>query len=104
MKITESKEVTTVKTIVIGKECDICGKPIEPVTKGVPFAKKNGLYFTIRTGHRDWGNDSIDSIERRDACSAECVDRAMHEYYADSSRTSYIEIERETFVSGIEDY
>lgn len=69
MRIIERKEVTHVEVedVLIGRKCDICGKSILPME----YAGYN--YFCITTHHSDWGNDSIDSWEYKDACCPDCV-------------------------------
>jgi len=94
MNTYKTTTVTKIEEVVIGKRCDCCGGEI----KEYKPIDRNG-YFRITTGHRDWGNDSRDSIEFKDACSVECARTAIESYLKDkSSLTSYIEIERERFV------
>ena len=93
MDIKQEKEVKRINKVVVGKKCDYCGADIEPSRD---YHLK--YYFSVITGHRDWGNDSHESRENKDACSLDCVKKAMDEYYTDTSKTSYIEIERDQFV------
>ena len=75
MKIEERKEVTrtTVESVLVGRKCDFCGKDVNP---------RN--YFVIATHHSDWGNDSVDSWEYKDACCPECVMPFTQTYVADA--------------------
>ena len=80
MKITEDKEVIKkrIESVIIGRKCDICGKPIEEL-------RHYGYnYFLIHTWHNDWGNDSIDSHEYKDACCPECVIKFTESYISDA--------------------
>lgn len=93
MRIIERKKVTHVEVedVIIGRKCDICGSNITE-------SEREGYnYFLIHTWHNDWGNDSIDSHEYKDACSPECVMKFTEEYVRDSFirkfNTKSIEIE-----------
>lgn len=70
--------------------CDICEGPIPLMTYG----NKQCKYFRVMTGHRDWGNDSCESIEYRDICPG-CLGKFVSEYFTDSSDTAYLEINTE---------
>ena len=76
--------------------CDICGKEFnyEPRHKA-----KTASYYHIVTGHHDWGNDSCESVDSRDACCNECLSRFTQEWLKDedvlSSDTAYIEIHKD---------
>ena len=69
MRKTEEKEVVkkSIEKVTVGRICDFCNKEILPVDG------KRCDYFYITTSHRDWGNDSVDSYEHYDACSAGCA-------------------------------
>jgi hypothetical protein len=86
MKKYEQKEVTEVKEILVGLTCDICGEKID-INKG---------YYKATIGHNDWGNDSIESIEKKDICSDECLKKEFEQYIAADGETKYIEIEKTT--------
>lgn len=77
---------------VIDVECDVCHKII-PATKR-SWTDKSGRYFTVTTGHHDWGNDSIDSIETIDICP-ECLPKYVTDYFEEmeDSNTAYLNIE-----------
>ena len=80
MKITEKREVTkkVIEDVLLGRKCDICGKQIEKIQSG--FYN----YFVIHTWHHDWGNDSCESHEYKDACSPECVMNFTQTYISDA--------------------
>ena len=90
-------ETKTVETC-IGREviCDICG---ERLGRNL-FDKRRGKaydYFRVTTGHHDWGNDSIDSIEHRDVCT-KCLYTMFNEYLIHTkgeNNSNYIDIEHE---------
>lgn len=99
-KITKKvmKEVEeTVSSVGI---CDICGKEFN--YKSWYCGDKIASYYRIKTGHYDWGNDSCDSIENKDACCDECLSRFTQEWLKDKdvirSATAYIEINKDTHV------
>ena len=58
--------------------CDICGARVDPSN-----------YFRFNTQHYDWGNDSIDSLEKFDACSPECVIKFASKYLEDAYKDKY---------------
>lgn len=66
------KRILVEKTIkaemVENIKCDVCGKEI------------NGKFWVLTTSHGDWGNDSVDSIERFDICSTKCIHKALNDY------------------------
>ena len=93
-EVKEKKTITT--DVVIGQEiyCDECGRLI--------FRKKNkqivyciGDYWELTTGHHDWGNDSIDSIEYFDLCSKECCTTRFKDYIQCCQGTKYFELEHQ---------
>lgn len=79
--VKEVKEAVPVKRI-----CDICGEIVD-----------ESNWFRINTRHYDWGNDSVESLETRDACSPKCVLKFTEEYVSDSYNSKFntkeIEIE-----------
>ncbi len=103
--------------------CDCCGKLIYPVideeqinikeddeniiisfkdgkihTK-LPYKNERVKYYHVRTGHHDWGNDSIESLTYLDFCSLECVHKQLDKFYKEDepdSYTAYFEIEAES--------
>ena len=68
--------------------CDVCN--------GVIYDK--GSYWELTTGHHDWGNDSIDSIEDFDVCSEVCLREKFDEYIRESTKnnwnTQYFKVEK----------
>ena len=93
MSIKKEYEVKThtVTERVCTKEtmyCDVCNSVIDD----------NGAYWELTTGHNDWGNDSVDSIEYFDICSDACLKAKFVEYAKESGasewNTMYFETER----------
>ena len=85
MKIYQTKKVMREERLAVGAKCDICKKDILGRT-----------LYGVTTGHNDWGNDSIDSIEDADVCSDECLKAAFQAYLDDKDYGSkYIKIEME---------
>lgn len=91
-KLSEKAEEVVYRTrrLVEGVECDICKKFIPAHNWKAPESK----YFKVMTGHHDWGNDSVDSIERYDICP-DCINKFMTEYISKAKGTEYIEFETE---------
>jgi len=84
------------RSVVVGRVCDICGRPIPP-SFGTWELKP---YYRITTGHYDWGNDSCDSVETLDVCSPACAIEFVSEYLNeryDSRNSSYLNIEHINF-------
>lgn len=88
------KEVVYRKTRKLeGIECDICHRELRcPCSEDKKWVHMYPKYFEVTTGHNDWGNDSIDSIEHRDICP-ECVSKFVSCYLQEANGTEYIEIE-----------
>lgn len=71
--------------------CDACGKNIDI------FKTKQRSFYHIESGHNEWGNDSIDSIEDLDACCDECLITLVNKWmkkWPESYNTAYINIKR----------
>ncbi len=88
----EKKEITVCKRAPIEIKCDICKKVI------VDKSMKPRYYYTLTTGHYEWGNDSCDSIEHKDICSDACLQIAFNEYTNNLVKeydTAYFNVERE---------
>lgn len=94
-----TKKVVKEVEEVISEEfvCDVCGK------KGVYKERGNVHleevpYYYISTGHRDWGNDSCDSLNDTQACCTECLLEVFTNWLNDdffkSSDTAYIHIDK----------
>ena len=86
------KSIKEVEKIIVKKEvdkvfCDVCGKEINT----------NEIYFNVKTHHRDWGNDSIDSYEDYEICSYKCLLEHQKEWLEEykNSNTACYEIEKE---------
>lgn len=78
------------KVFETGCTCDICKKEI----------KENSVYIRVNTGHREWGNDSIDSIQWYDICSTECLDKLYQQFKEKHYNTSYFAAEFDTLRLG----
>ena len=79
------------KRKVTGIRCDKCGEII-PVYNHRECDKS--IYYRVMTGHRDWGNDSCESIEHFDICP-KCINAFTTEYLNNTEYDSaYIEIKR----------
>ena len=86
---TETQEIIYKRRrLVEGVECDVCKKIITPKDWKSPECR----YFHIITGHHDWGNDSIDSIEHYDVCP-HCVGKFMTDYLSRAKGTEYLDVE-----------
>ena len=85
MKIYEKKEVTITQETLIKIVCDICGREIDD----------DDYCFEVTTGHHDWGNDSCDSVEEKQICSDECLQREFIHYLCDPNDTKYLRIEHD---------
>lgn len=74
----ETKIVTTQKEeeSVVRAACDFCSKelPIEKVTywNCEKDSMRLGKHVSLMTSHRDWGNDSVDSLDHFQFCSMKC--------------------------------
>lgn len=91
-----TKEVTESYGLKI--TCDICGKIICDFDATPPKGSaESAEYFSLTTGHYDWGNDSPDSIEDNDICSEDCVKTALIRYFkkAQDSHTAYFNLSKE---------
>lgn len=88
-EIKETRIVTEPKDFVVERKliCDHCNQLI-----------LQGFYFHVTTGHHDWGNDSIDSIEGFDV-HEECIQNFFKEKVEcddmTASYTGYIDVEKQ---------
>lgn len=96
-KITK-KVVKEVEQIVSEEfVCDVCGKKgnYESLIRGL----EKTCYYRITIGHYDWGNDSCDSIEYKDACCTDCLLKIFNEWLNNEevkrSDTAYIYLNKE---------
>ncbi len=75
------------KTVEVKKEigvvCDECGKEISET------------YYEVVTGHYDWGNDSVDSVDSEDICCLECLEKNQKKYFEIANGSEYYNISRE---------
>lgn len=95
-RTTEKKLVLQELTVGGLCTCDICGKTIYEFVDGK--CRKHDEYWSLTTGHNDWGNDSCDSVESLDLCSKECCIKALEKYldeYSGSRNTGYFELRHE---------
>jgi hypothetical protein len=92
IKLSEKGEQVVYKTrrLVEGVKCDACGKFIK--ASNDYWDRDATKYYEVTTGHRDWGNDSCESIKRQDICP-DCIRNFVGEYLLTESLTAYIEIE-----------
>lgn len=83
--------------------CDICGKVLEPSKERGAYGNWT-KYYEVTTGHRDWGNDSCESVKTVDICP-ECLDKYVSNYFKNTnSTTAYLEIETEIVYEKTEGY
>lgn len=70
--------------------CDACGRVID-------ITKQDGTFYHVHSGHCEWGNDSVDSVESLDACCDECLIALVNNWLKkwQDYNTAYINIERE---------
>lgn len=82
--VTQAYRVTQTLT---GVECDVCHKII-PASRYSDATR----YYEVTTGHRDWGNDSWESMETKDVC-LNCIAGYVSDCLITASNTGYIELE-----------
>lgn len=89
-KITTFKKIKKVESAVV---CDICKAEISSNTHD-PIVRR---YYCVTTGHRDWGNDSFESVKDFHVCP-NCIVSFTADYLLKNknSSTAYIEIESDT--------
>lgn len=82
--------------------CSICRKLIyKRSLQNSDELPKNRNYFpywSVTTGHYDWGNDSGDSIDRHEVCSVDCLQilfDAYKEESKDGGNTCYFQAQHE---------
>ena len=96
------KEVVTIKkNIETGIVCDVCNK------KHMFDSIINGeKYYTFSSAHQEWGNDSYESTETLDVCSAECYWVAvgdMLEEFEEYKESATIDEKTYEFMKGLYD-
>ena len=83
----ETKEGLTIRKELIEEivTCDVCGANADH-------------YIDVMTGHRDWGSESMDSIEHHECCSWDCAIKFMENWKnrkdVQRSTTAYIEFDQ----------
>lgn len=106
--IIKGKELEVVRSRryeVEGIKCDICGTVIKPPSKDERYdwQKPEYKYYSVTTGHNDWGVDSGDSVQHRHICP-HCIVKFIEEYLSVAEKenhpTAYIEIETEHLYFG----
>lgn len=90
-KITVQRMVKKDVTVGLERTCDVCGKIIlkeneDKITYCI------GKHWGLTIGHYDWGNDSRDSVESYDICSAECLEKELQKY-VQREGTAYFDVE-----------
>lgn len=100
---------TITQNVIVSKTCvcDVCKKLIFERRFDPQYAGKHKVpvqWYRVTTGHNDWGNDSVDSVETMHVCSPECLNQVLHEFYDRSfhsntfpgiNNSEYVEIEHE---------
>ena len=83
--------------VVVGSEChcDVCGSLIFKKSETQVLSCIDG-FWTLTTGHHDWGNDSCDSVMCFDLCSKECIQNKFDEYMDKCLGTYYFELRHHT--------
>lgn len=89
-KIKVQRMVKTDVTVGFERTCDVCGKLILKKNEN-KTTYCSGKQWKLTTGHNDWGNDSCDSIEYKDICSAECLEKELQKY-VQRGGTAYFEV------------
>lgn len=93
----EPVEVVTQKRYIVqGVRCDWCQKVIEAPSRRIDQMDDKYKYYAVTTGHHDWGNESIESVQHFDICP-DCILEFVKNYllrYA-SQRSGEIEIKTE---------
>lgn len=80
-RTTESRTVT--QEITTGVRCDACGKTAQMDKFGNPPA----IWHHFMSGHSDWGNDSVESVEWWDVCSFACYLTIARKVFDDYGNT-----------------
>lgn len=64
--------------------CDVCKNEI------------TGPYWSVTTGHYDWGSESCESRVHSDVCSRQCLNTELNKYIGrsdDDCNTEYLEVD-----------
>lgn len=108
MKETITREVKKTVKESIGCKiiCDECNKVIlEHYKEWTDHSNEVIDYYEVNTGHYDWGNDSIESMEEFHLCP-DCLMTFVEKYKKDSQKgnrknTKYCSIEHKWNYQGI---
>ena len=100
-KYTETKLVKDIVTVKSEIYCDKCNKLLytEYPRIGLNGKRRKEVphkidIYEVTTGHNDWGNDSVDSIDSFHSCS-DCLPDVINDYILRSkerNNTEYIDI------------
>lgn len=80
--------------VITSCKCDNCGKIIRTTDVDesthelkitVPEDMKGKVCWSIRAMHREWGNDSCDSIIHTEACSIDCMKNILDNILTDTN-------------------
>lgn len=93
-KYRKVKEIVQ-KKVLSSIVCDVCNKTIKTKLATNKKDKVSEYFYIVATSHRDWGNDSIDSLRVRSACCDDCLRKIIDEYLSEKSNTKTIEIKKE---------
>jgi hypothetical protein len=91
----EVRKVT--KSIPVSVKCDICGKVLST-------EEFNETGHTVSAQHYGWGNDSIESLENKDTCSAKCYIKALTDFleeFKEDSDTAEIDKKPYAFIEDL---
>ncbi len=102
-----TKSVATTREAVVAYKCDHCGKEERQLTEEELRAydgpgrwqerreayrsRPSERWHTMSSHHSDWGNDSVDSWEHQDLCSAACYVAVLKREIATDSETTEID-------------
>jgi hypothetical protein len=97
-KVELKKRVTRLETIPYGNciICDCCRKVIYDSSNKDDVCSKDISYWEVKTGHHDYGNDSVIDNENFDICSPECLHKVLGQYTRniEGHSTYYIKIKQ----------
>lgn len=103
MRLTETREVKVPKKVEVGIKCDNCEKIYKTIQREICRMDDNERkFYRVTTGHHDWGNDSVDSVEHYDFCCYKCLHSFFEMYFLkNNSETAYMDVE--TIVEAVEE-
>ena len=96
MKKEHKKTVVKEEVVCATVYCDFCKKRLYTTVHDSRVSSDLVDYFDIVTGHNDWGNDSVDSVEHKTCCK-NCLNEAFVGYLNETLKndvrnTKYIDI------------